>query len=216
LTTIRTVIADDHRLVRFALRMVLDSADDIEVVAEAADGAEALQMVETHQPQVLITDITMQRMNGLQVVEQVARQFKNVRVIVLSMHSAEEYVLQSLQSGASGYLLKDSEPEEVRLAVRAVARGESYLTPQISKSVIATVFDGPKPASPLDLLTPRQREVMQMLAEGRSTKEIARLLKVTTKAIEGYRTQVMERLGVDNMASLVRLAVRTGLISASD
>jgi DNA-binding NarL/FixJ family response regulator len=194
--------------------MVLNSADDIEVVGEASDGAEALQMVETHQPQVLITDITMQRMNGLQVVEQVARNFKNVRVIVLSMHSAQEYVSQSLQSGAAGYLLKDSEPEEVRLAVRAVARGESYLTPQISKSVIATCLDA-KVTSPLEALTPRQREVMQMLAEGRSTKEIARLLKVTNKTVEAARTQIMERLGVDNMASLVRMALRTGLISAS-
>ena len=211
---IRIVVADDHRLLRLAVRAIVEAAAGIEIVAEAADGREALDAVRVHQPNVLLTDITMPSLNGLELVSRVSKEFPHVRLIVLSIHSAEEYVCQALRCGAAGYLLKDAEPEEICFAIRSVAAGETYLTPKVSKHVITDYLNRlDRPASPLELLSPRQRECLQLIAEGRSTKEIARLMGVSVKTAETFRSQLMDRLDIHDIAGLVRLAVRVGLVS---
>lgn len=211
--SIRVVLADDHRLLREGLRAVLQSLDGIEVVGEAADGREALALVKTQQPDILLTDIGMKGMNGLEAAARVAKEYPHVRVIILSMHDHEEYVWQALQAGVAGYLLKDSGTAEVELAILAVARGESYLTPAVSKHVIDDYIRrvGGDCRS-IDLLTPRHREVLQLIAEGNTTKEIARILHLGVKTVETHRSQLMERLNIHDVAGLVRYAVRHRVI----
>ena len=210
---VRVLLADDHTLLRAGVRALLEEIEDIEVVAEAKDGREALQLVETHRPDVVLSDITMPVMNGLELTTRLTRDTPNVRVIVLSMHASEEYVWQALRAGASGYLLKDAGVSELEFAIKAVARGETYLTPAVSKHVIGeyvrrTVGE----SGPLDLLTPRQREILQLVAEGRTTKEIARVLKVSVKTVETHRAQLMDRLDIHDVTGLVRFAIRVGLV----
>jgi DNA-binding NarL/FixJ family response regulator len=211
--SIRVVLADDHALVRAGLRLLLQEATDIEVVAETGDGREALTLIKTHRPHILCTDIRMPGLNGLELTARAAKECPQVRVLILSMHTTEEYVHQALRAGAKGYLLKDSVPGELELAIRAVARGETYLTPSISKYVIDSYLQrvGGEP-SPLELLTPRQREILQLIAEGHTTKEIARALDVGVKTVETHRAQLMDRLGIHDVAGLVRFAIRVGLV----
>jgi DNA-binding NarL/FixJ family response regulator len=213
MSPIRVLLAEDHTLVRAGFRALLQGATDIQVIAEASDGREALRLIEEHQPDVVLMDITMPILNGLEATARAAREFPCVRVIILSMHASEEYVLQALRAGAAGYLLKGADTAEFELAVRAVARGEVYLSPAVSKHVVADYIErvGAEPGS-LERLTPRQREILQLVAEGRTTKEIARILKVSVKTVETHRTQLMERLDIHDVAGLVRYAVRTGLV----
>jgi DNA-binding NarL/FixJ family response regulator len=217
MNTIRLILADDHALLRAGVRTLLQSMEGIEVVAEAADGREALERVDALRPQVLATDIGMPGLNGLELTARVTQSHPDTRVLVLSMHSAEHYVRQALRFGALGYLLKDSMPTELELAVRAVARGESYLTPAVSKHVVTNYVNGwSADAGPLERLTPRQRETLQLLAEGRSTKEIARTLTISIKTVETYRSQLMDRLAIHDFAGLVRFAVRMGLVQSEN
>jgi DNA-binding NarL/FixJ family response regulator len=216
---IRLLLADDHTLVRAGMRTLLGTLSDVEVVAEASDGREALRLVEQHRPDVVLMDVTMPELNGLEATARVAKDFPETRVIMLSMHASEEYVLQALNAGAAGYLLKESDIAELELAIKAVARGESYLSPAVSKHVIAnyvrrTGGENNGPANEPDLLTPRQREVLRLIADGRSTKEIARILNVSVKTVETHRMQLMERLGIHDVAGLVRYALRVGLTKA--
>jgi DNA-binding NarL/FixJ family response regulator len=212
---IRVLLADDHALVRAGFRALLSKLPGIEVVAEAADGREALALVKAHLPDLVLMDISMAGLNGLDAAVRIAKEFPDVRVLMLSAHAHEDYVKQSLRAGAAGYLVKNAGIAELELAVQAVARGETYLSPAISKQVVADYIRrvGGEP-SPLELLTPRQREILQLIAEGHSTKEIARVLHVSPKTVETHRAQLMERLDIHDIAGLVRYAIRAGVLNA--
>lgn len=185
------------------------------VVAEAADGHEAISAVRNHRPDVVLMDIAMKNLNGLDATAKIKNEFPNVKVVILSMHANEEYVLQALKAGASGYMLKDAATQELELAIGAVLRGETYLSPPISKQVVENYMQRLSGVEhPLDALTSRQREILQLIAEGRSTKDIAQRLHVNVKTVETHRAQLMERLGIHDIAGLVRYAIRVGLISA--
>ena len=210
---IQLVIADNHTLVRAGFRSLVGDIDGVEVVGEAENGREALHLVETLKPQVVLMDIAMPEMNGLEATARIAREFPQVRVLILSMHANEEYVYQALRSGASGYLLKDSGTEELDLALRAIARGETYLCPAVSKYVVNDyVRRLGEDQNPLDQITPRQREILQLIAEGKSTKDIADILYISTKTVETHRAQLMARLDIHDIAGLVRYAIRIGLV----
>ena len=211
--TIRILLADDHTLVRAGIRSLVQALPGIQVVAEAGDGREALSLIEAHQPDVALLDIAMPGLNGLEVAAQVADNFPFVRVIILSMHATEEYVLRALRAGAAGYLLKDADTAELEMAIKAVTCGETYLSPAVSKHVteyIRRIGEGAH--SDLERLTPRQREVLQLVAEGNTTQEIARIMSLSVKTVETHRTQLMERLDIHDIAGLVRYAVREGLV----
>ena len=210
---IRVLLADNHTLVRAGLRALLQNIEGIQVVAEAGDGREALHLIAVHQPDLVLMDIAMPEMNGLEATAHVVKEFPQVRVMILSMHANEEYVLQALRSGAMGYVLKDAGISELELAVRAIVRGETYLSPAVSKHVVADyVRRVGGESSSLEQLTSRQREILQLIAEGRTTKEIADLLYVSVKTVETHRLQLMKRLNIHDIAGLVRYAIRMGLV----
>jgi DNA-binding NarL/FixJ family response regulator len=212
---IRVVVAEDHALVRAGIRSLLEKLPGVEVVGEAADGREALELLETQSPHVALLDISMPGMNGLEAAARAARQFPATRVVVLSMHANEEYVHQALRAGAAGYLLKDAGAAELELAVRAVARGETYLSPAISKQVMSDyVRRTGAGTTSLEALTPRQREILQLIAEGHTTKEIAKKLDLGVKTIETHRAALMRRLDIHDVAGLVRYAIRSGLVNS--
>jgi DNA-binding NarL/FixJ family response regulator len=210
---VRMVLVDDHALVRAGLRALLQGLPGVEVVAEAVDGREALAAIKTLKPDVVLMDISMPGLNGLEAAALAARDFPESRILILSAHSSEEYVGQALRAGASGYLLKDAATVELELAIMAVARGETYLSPAVSKHVISTYIRrvGGEAGS-LELLTPRQRETLQLVAQGKSTKEIARILHISVKTIETHRAQLMDRLDIHDVAGLVKFALRVGLV----
>jgi DNA-binding NarL/FixJ family response regulator len=213
MTPIRILLADDHTLVRAGIHGLLQGLPGVEVVGEAGDGQEALRLAETLRPDVVLMDVGMPGLNGLEVAGRLATLDASIRVIILSMHTSEEYVLRALRAGCAGYLLKASAVAELEVAVRAVARGESYLSPAVSKRVVDDYVSRTGGATdPLDALTPRQREILQLAAEGHSSKEIAERLGVSYRTVEAHRAQLMERLGVHDLAGLVRFAVRVGLI----
>jgi len=215
MSPVRVLVADDHELVRAGFRSLLQAIDGVEVVAEADDGLRAIELVRTHRPNLVLMDIAMSGLNGLEAASRIVKEFPQVRVIILSMHKSEEYVLQALRNGASGYLLKDASPSELELAIRTVIRGDTYLTPVISRQVIEGYLRRLDPEkSPSDLLTPRQREILQLIAEGLTTKAIADRLHVSVKTVETHRSQLMERLKIHDVPGLVRYAIRTGLIQA--
>ncbi len=210
---IRVLLADDHTLVRAGLRSLLQDVEGVEVVAEAADGREALELIARHRPDVVLMDIAMPGMNGLEATLRAAREHPGVRVVILSTHAVEEYVLQALRAGAAGYLLKNADTAELALALKSVHRGETYLSPPVSKHVVADYVRrvGAAPG-PLERLTPRQREVLQLVAEGNTTKEIASKLGISVKTVETHRAQLMQQLDIHDVAGLVRCAIRLGLI----
>ncbi|HEX7972892.1 MAG TPA: response regulator transcription factor [Anaerolineales bacterium] len=225
MSLIRIVIADDHTLVRGGMRALLEELSGVEVVGEASDGREALRLVEEHQPDLVLMDIAMRGLNGLEATSRITKDFPGVRVIILSMHVNEEYVLQALRAGASGYLVKDSAISELELAIKAVTRGETYLSPPVSKHVISEYVrrvgspvepDEIRNLPPLDRLTLRQREILQLIAEGRTTQEIAQDLQISVKTVETHRTQLMERLDIHDVAGLVRFAIRSGLVDLDE
>lgn len=214
MSAIRVLIADDHALVRAGIRSLLESLRDIDVVAEAREGREALALVRRHHPHVALVDVAMPEMNGIELAAEIARVEPATRVVILSMHATEEYVRRALRAGAAGYLLKDAGVSELETAVRAVARGESYLSPAVSGFVVAGyVQPRAEGGSELERLTPRQREVLQLVAEGHATKEIAQRLGIGVRTVETHRAQLMERLAIHDVAGLVRFAIRAGLIS---
>lgn len=211
---VRVVLADDHTLVRAGLCKLLESIPDIEVVGEADDGLALLALAEQLQPDLVLMDISMPGLNGLEATARLGKAWPTIRVLILSMHQNEEYVRQALRHGAAAYLLKDAATQELELALRAVARGETYLSPAVSRGVLNDYVQrlrGDGPAG--ELLTPRQREVLQLIAQGQSTKEIARGLALSIKTVESHRSQLMKQLDVHEIAGLVRYAMRTGLIS---
>jgi DNA-binding NarL/FixJ family response regulator len=211
---IRIVLADDHRLVRAGIRSLLEDIKGAEVVAEAEDGREALRLIEKHQPDIALLDIGMPGLGGLEVAAQTAELSPRTRVVILSMHAAGPFVARALRVGVAGYLLKDAAPAELTQAIAAVARGDVYLSPAISRQVVEGFADGAATAEdPLGRLTTRQREILQLIAEGRTTKQIAGDLNVSAKTVETHRSQLMERLGIHDVPGLVRFAIRVGLVS---
>jgi DNA-binding NarL/FixJ family response regulator len=209
----RVLLADDHTLVRAGLRGLLQGIAGVEVIGEAEDGHEVLRLAAALHPDVVLLDIGMPGLNGLDAAAQLVKLDERIRVLILSMHSAEEYVLRALRAGCAGYLLKRSAVTELEIAVRAVARGETYLSPHVSKQIVDDyVGRTGGSADPLDALTPRQREILQLVAEGHTSKEIAERLRLSFKTVEAHRAQIMERLGLQDVTGLVRFAVRVGLV----
>jgi DNA-binding NarL/FixJ family response regulator len=219
---IRIVLAEDHVLVRSGIRALLESLEGIRVVAEASSGHEALEQIGKTKPHLVLTDIGMPGLNGLGLAERTTKEFPDVHVIILSMHANEEYVLQALRAGAKGYVLKDAETSELEMAIRAVVSGKTFLSPLISGKVIEDYLDrlSGKKGSARDgncyaILTARQREILQLIAEGNTNKDVARKLTLSVKTVESHRTQIMERLNIHDTASLVRYAIRSGIIQPS-
>lgn len=211
---IRVLLVDDHALVRTGLRALLEAFAGVKVIAEAADGKEAFLLAAEHQPDIVVMDITMPGLNGFDATARIARKLPQTRVLVLSMHTDEQYVAMALKAGAKGYLPKDASSAELELAVHAVARGDTYLSPPIAHPVVKEfVQRGGERRAPLDRLTSRQREVVQLIAEGHTTKDIAQRLGLSVKTVEAHRAQLMERLEIHDVASLVRWAIRSGLVA---
>jgi DNA-binding NarL/FixJ family response regulator len=211
----RVLLADDHALVRAGIRSLLEKTPGVEVVAEASNGREALEMVKAKLPNLVLMDIAMAELGGLEALPRITKDFPDVKVIILSAHANEEYVIRALRSGAAGYMLKDAATAELELAIRSVTEDKTYLSPSISRTVIDSYLKrvGGQ-LSPLEQLTPRQRETLQLIAEGRNTKEIASKLEISVKTVESHRLQLMERLNIHDIAGLVRYAIRCGLVSA--
>ncbi len=212
MASLRVLLVDDHALVRAGMKSLLRDIEGVEVVGEAADGAEALALAERERPDAVLLDIAMKGMNGLDTAQRLRELHPGIKVLILSMHSSEEYVLQALRAGAVAYLIKDSATAELELALRSVMRGETYLSPAISRQVVEGYVQRMGAGAADDPLTPRQREVLKRIAEGGSTKEIAFALGLSVKTVETHRAQVMERLGIRDVAGLVRYAMRTGLV----
>jgi DNA-binding NarL/FixJ family response regulator len=212
MSSIRLVLADDHTLFRAGIRALLDDLDWVEVVAEAGNGIEALHLINTYQPDVALLDITMAGMSGLEVTARLASEQPDVRVVILSMHANKEYVLQALRAGAVAYVLKDADTVELGLALKAVIRGDTYLSPAISTQVVAG-FVRQASNDPLEQLSQRQRETLRLIAEGQTTQEIARQMGISIKTAEKHRAQLMERLDIHDVAGLVRYAIRAGMIA---
>jgi DNA-binding NarL/FixJ family response regulator len=209
------LLVDDHELVRAGLRSLLDGLADVEVIAEASDGHEALRLMGELDPDVALVDITMPSLNGLEMTVRATKDHPRTQILILSMHADEEHVRQALVVGAAGYLLKNANKSELELAVRAVARGDTWLSPAVSKLIVNAYTRGNEMVpGPFELLTPRQREILQLIAEGHSTKEMAQALGLSVKTVETHRTQLMERVGVRDVPGLVRYAIRVGLVGA--
>ncbi len=209
---IRVLLADDHALVRAGIRSLLNAMNEVEVVAEASSGEEAIELAASSRPDVVLMDIAMKGITGLEAAARMRGRNPEVRVVILSMHSGEEYVLQALRAGAAGYLLKDAATGELELALRSVMRGESWLSPAVSRQVVEGYAQRAGGEQAPEVLTARQREVLRLVASGKSTKEIAFLLNLSVKTVETHRAQIMERLGIRDVAGLVRYALRTGLV----
>jgi DNA-binding NarL/FixJ family response regulator len=217
LNAIRVLLADDHTLVRAGIRALLESIEGVDVVAETDDGREALELIGTRRPDVALLDIGMPGLSGLEVAKRATRESPRTRIVILSMHADASYVIQALRAGVAGYLVKGAAVAELPLALAAVMRGETYLTPKISRSVVEKFLtDTEQVSDPLEGLTTRQREILQLVAEGRSTKEIAGLLDVSVKTVETHRARLMERLDIHDVPGLVRFAIRAGLVSPTE
>jgi DNA-binding NarL/FixJ family response regulator len=211
----RVLLADDHALVRAGIRALIEKIPNVEVVGEASTGRNALELVKSKLPNLVLMDIAMAELGGLEALPRITKDFPGVKVIILSAHANEEYVIRALRSGAAGYMLKDAATAELELAIRSVTEDKTYLSPSISRTVINSYLErvGGQ-LSPLEQLTPRQREILQLIAEGKNTKEIASDLDISFKTVESHRLQLMERLNIHDIPGLVRYAIRSGLVSA--
>ena len=212
--SIRVMLADDHTLVRAGIRALLEKLPGVEVVGEAGDGREVLKLIKLHRPDVVLMDIAMPGLNGLEAAARMAKEFPDVRVIILSMHHNEEYVWQALKAGAAGYLLKKAATAELATALQHVTHGQVYLSQEIStrllkKFSLQAIGDR---KSPLEQLTGRQREILQLIAEGQNTKQIGEILKVSPKTVEYHRMKLMECLNIHDVPGLVRFAMQAGLL----
>ncbi|MBN9389811.1 MAG: response regulator transcription factor [Chloroflexi bacterium] len=213
---IRVLLADDHALVRAGFRTLLRELG-IEVVAEASDGLEALNLIALHRPDVVLMDVAMPGLNGLETTARIAQEFPTVRVIILSMHASAEYARRALRAGAVGYLLKNSNPVELEIAIKAATRDETYLSPAVAKFIAADYATrGNGEIRPVERLTPRQLEILQLLALGYTRKQIAEKLSISVKTFDTYRAQLMEQLGISDGAGLVRYVAHMGLFSQDE
>ena len=212
---IRVLIAEDHLMVRAGIRALLEKAGDIHVMGEASNGQEAIEMTEMLKPDVLIMDIMMPRMNGIQAAENLRDMKLPTRILLLSMYSDEGFVHQALQHGVKGYVLKSSVSDELLWAVRAVASGKTYLSSPVSEIVVESAVhphSAQQDADPLSNLSPREKEILQLIAEEHTSAEIGKMLFISEKTVEKHRTKLMEKLNVRNLAGLVRLAVKYHLV----
>jgi DNA-binding NarL/FixJ family response regulator len=207
---IRILLADDHAVVRQGFKMILQAQPDMEIVGEAGNGREAIELAEKFKPDVVVMDVAMPELNGIEATRRVTNAAPHTRVIALSMHKDSVYVREVLRAGARGYLLKDSGSDDLVSAVRAIARGEGYLSPAVSDAVLDDYRR--HVTNPIDLLTSREREVLQMLAEGKTNKEIAGILDLSVYTVDAHRGRIMEKLNLHSINELVRFAVRNGLI----
>jgi DNA-binding NarL/FixJ family response regulator len=217
---IRVLLADDHTIVRQGVRMCLEAMGDIEVVAEAEDGQAAVLLAAQLRPDVAVVDLTMPRLNGVEAIRQIKRDVPATEVVVLSVHDSEAYVVQALRAGAAGYVLKRNAATELAAAIRAARDGQAYLHPAIARRVIddylSRIHASEEAVSePHERLTPREREVLQLAAEGHSTKSIAGLLCLSTKTVEHHRASVMTKLGLRGQTELVKYAIRAGLVDSA-
>jgi DNA-binding NarL/FixJ family response regulator len=213
---IRVLVADDHAIVREGLGTMLSNQPDMVVVGLATNGREAIRMVDEYQPDVAIMDISMPELNGIDAISQMLPRHPNIKVIVLSIHETKPYVYRALKAGARGYLLKETAGLEVVEAVRAVYGGERYLSQRISDLVTDISFrslDGSKEVSPLEQLSPREREILQLVAEGKTSQEIGERLSISSKSVDTYRSRLMGKIGVKDVAGLVKFAIQHGVIS---
>jgi two-component system response regulator NreC len=208
--TIRILLADDHAVVRQGFKMILGAQPDMEIVGEAGNGREAVELVEQLKPDIVVMDVAMPELNGIEATRRVTDSVPHTRVIALSMHKDSVYVREVLRAGARGYLLKDSDAGDLVSAVRAVARGEGYLSPAVSNAVLDDYRK--HVGDPIDLLSSREREVLQMLAEGKTNKEIAVVLNLSVYTVDAHRGHIMEKLNLHSINELVRFAVRHGLV----
>jgi DNA-binding NarL/FixJ family response regulator len=214
---IRVLLADDHTLVRGGIRSLLATIDGVEVVAETGDGREALELLAHHRPDVALLDIGMPGMYGIEIARRSRQASPGTKIVILSMHDDKTHVSQAIRAGVAGYLLKGAAVAELPLAIRAVMAGEAYLTPRVSRHLVdGFLNDERSEPDPLEELPPRQREILQLIAEGRSSKEIAGILDVSVKTIETHRARLMDRLDIHDVAGLVRFAIRSGLVSPQD
>jgi DNA-binding NarL/FixJ family response regulator len=207
----RILLVDDHVLVRAGIRALVEVIEGVQIVGEASNGREAVALAKEHLPDIVIMDVSMKELNGIEATEAIMAAVPSARVLILSMHAAEEFVRRAMKAGAAGYVVKDSVPMELRLAIDALARGEMYVSSRVSRHLVSALTD--RAESSLDALSLRQREVLQMIAEGKTTKEIAAILRVSTKTVETHRAAVMLRLGIRDIAGLVMFAARNNLVT---
>ncbi len=214
---INVLLADDHKLLRQGLIKLLEEDPEIVVCGEASDGREAIQKVESLNPEIVIMDIAMPNLNGLEALKQIRKKYPQIKVLILSMHKNEEYVLQSFKAGASGFILKDSAATEVFEAIKIINKGEPYLSPKISKIILHDLVKTPKKSDEIslyELLTSREREVFQLLAEGKKNIEIGKTLFISVKTVETHRAHIFEKLHLNNFTDLVKYAIKIGVITA--
>jgi two-component system response regulator NreC len=212
----RIVIAEDHTILREGLRSLLSSSSDFEVVGEAEDGREAIRCVEKLKPDLILTDLSMPRMNGMEAIREIKKQSPKTKILVLTVHKTEEYILATLKAGADGYLLKDSTHTELVMAVRNVMSGRHYISPGVSEKVIEGYIEGRKtlkPRTSWETLTQREREILKLIAEGYRNKEIADDLCISVKTVEKHRANLMEKLNLHNVQALTAFAIGKGLVS---
>ncbi len=208
------LLADDHRLVREGLKALLESRDDFAVVGEACDGAEAVSLASQKHPDVVIMDITMPKLSGIDAARQISQNDPEAKVLVLSMHESPSYVEEVLRAGAAGYVLKNSAATDLIAAVDAIRSGDSYLSPSVTQQVVdALARPGDRGSSAVSALTEREREVLKLIADGLSSKEIAEQLGVSLKTIESHRANLMDKLDIHKVSGLVRFAIRAGLVA---
>jgi len=210
-TKIRVLLADDHTILRKGVRMLLDSQRDMEVVGEARTGREAIEEVRRLKPDVVVMDVSMPDLNGIEATRQICDEDVAARVVALSMHRDSVYVREILRAGARGYLLKEAEDDDLLKAIRSVHRGEAFLSPAISDAVLVDYRR--HVTNPVDLLTSREREILALIAEGKTNKEIAVLLNLSVYTVESHRGSVMEKLNLHNTGDIVRFAIRNGLVN---
>lgn len=213
--TIRIILADDHTIVREGIRSLLDKEDDIEIIAEATDGRAAVELTTNLNPDVVVIDLAMPNMSGIEATQKICNKLTDVKVVVLSMHSDKRFISRALKAGARGYMLKDCAAEELIRAIRAVIANEIYLSPKIASSVvegylnhISTISSGP-----LSMLTSREREILQLVAEGKNTRDISTILELSVKTVETHRQRIMFKLNIDSIAGLTKYAISEGLAS---
>ena len=210
------VIAEDHTILREGVKALLSSHPDLKVVGEAADGVEAIRCVQNHNPDMILLDLSMPRMTGLDAIKEIKRVTPKIKIVVLTVHNTEEYILSTLQAGADGYVLKDAHSTELLTAIRHVLEGHRYLSPGISGTIIDGLLEGKKESairSAWDTLTQREREILKLVAEGHKNKDIADLLCISIKTVEKHRANLMDKLGLHNVAALTALAAEKGLIN---
>lgn len=214
MSRIRVLLADDHTLVRAGIRSLLETIDGVDVVAECDDGVQAMDLIVRHRPDLALLDIGMPGLNGIEVARQAASAVPKARIVILSMYDDPVHVRQAMRAGVAGYMLKGAAVAELPLAIKSVMAGETYLTPRVSRHVVQGYLrEEAAEVDPIEGLTQRQREILQMIAEGRSMKEIAAVIQVSVKTVETHRARLMERLDIHDVAGLVRFAIRAGLVA---